>query len=95
MHLIQPWLLAASVAALPRNDQFASASLSSLFARDDFDAGDLSFIGKLLAIGDSYSAGIGAGDRLGSVDGEKGPCRNDISPFSPRLTLARLGVQPI
>jgi len=34
---------------------------------DDFDPSDLSYITKLAAIGDSYSAGIGAGDRLGSV----------------------------
>jgi hypothetical protein len=32
-----------------------------------FDASDLSFIRNLAAIGDSYSAGIGAGERLGSV----------------------------
>ncbi|KAI0403813.1 hypothetical protein F4802DRAFT_570340, partial [Xylaria palmicola] len=36
-------------------------------ADDVFDSTDLSFIQKLAAIGDSYSAGIGAGDRLGSV----------------------------
>lgn len=34
---------------------------------DDFDESDLSFITKLAAVGDSYSAGIGAGDRLGSI----------------------------
>lgn len=34
---------------------------------NEFDPSDLSFIKKLAAIGDSYSAGIGAGDRLGSV----------------------------
>lgn len=33
----------------------------------DFDPTDLSFITKLAAIGDSYSAGIGAGDRLGTI----------------------------
>ncbi|RYP70471.1 hypothetical protein DL769_004960 [Monosporascus sp. CRB-8-3] len=33
---------------------------------DFFDSTDLSFIKKLAAIGDSYAAGIGAGDRLGS-----------------------------
>lgn len=34
---------------------------------DSFDPEDLSWITKLAAIGDSYSAGIGAGDRLGSL----------------------------
>ena len=49
------------------------AAHGSLAARDgkqnedDFDPDDLSFINKLAAIGDSYSAGIGAGDRLGSI----------------------------
>ncbi|KAJ5178836.1 hypothetical protein N7492_002046 [Penicillium capsulatum] len=33
---------------------------------DDFDPWDLSHITKIAAIGDSYSAGIGAGDRLGN-----------------------------
>lgn len=39
----------------------------------DFDEGDLSFITKLAALGDSYSAGIGAGDRLGSITGALDP----------------------
>ncbi|KAK2029623.1 hypothetical protein LX32DRAFT_588194 [Colletotrichum zoysiae] len=34
---------------------------------EDFNPDDLSYIQKLAAIGDSYSAGIGAGNRLGSV----------------------------
>ncbi|RMZ77642.1 hypothetical protein DV738_g4290, partial [Chaetothyriales sp. CBS 135597] len=34
---------------------------------DVFDPTDLSFIANLAAIGDSYSAGIGAGNRLGSI----------------------------
>ncbi|KAF1998640.1 SGNH hydrolase [Amniculicola lignicola CBS 123094] len=40
----------------------------SLTSRDDedFDEEDLSFIQKIGAVGDSYSAGIGAGHRLGS-----------------------------
>lgn len=33
----------------------------------DWDPEDLSFIAKIAAIGDSYSAGIGAGTRLGSI----------------------------
>jgi len=51
-------------------DARANASLSEpfLLSRDDeFDDTDLSFIKKMAAIGDSYSAGIGAGGRLGSV----------------------------
>ena len=34
---------------------------------NEFDPTDLSFITRLAAIGDSYSAGIGAGKRLGSI----------------------------
>jgi hypothetical protein len=47
----------------------ASLNTDQLFGRDieDFDPADLSFITKMAAIGDSYSAGIGAGDRLGSI----------------------------
>ena len=30
----------------------------------DFDQSDLSFITRMAAIGDSYSAGIGAGNRI-------------------------------
>lgn len=36
---------------------------------DVFDPQDLSWITKMAAIGDSYSAGIGAGDRLGTLLG--------------------------
>lgn len=36
---------------------------------DEEDDTPLSFITKLAAIGDSYSAGIGAGDRLGDIGG--------------------------
>jgi hypothetical protein len=46
----------------------ASVSEAFLLSRDDeFDDTDLSFIKRMAAIGDSYSAGIGAGNRLGSV----------------------------
>ena len=39
-----------------------------IWARDeDFDESDLSFITRLAAVGDSYSAGIGAGSHLGSI----------------------------
>ncbi|KAJ3549763.1 hypothetical protein NM208_g348 [Fusarium decemcellulare] len=50
----------------------ASLDITSMSKRvttrddDDFDMSDLSHITKIAAIGDSYSAGIGAGERLGS-----------------------------
>jgi hypothetical protein len=46
-----------------------SIPFTRLMARqnDDFDVEDLSFIRNLAAIGDSYSAGIGAGDKLGNA----------------------------
>ena len=40
---------------------------------DEFDPEDLSFITKMAAIGDSYSAGIGAGDRLDGPGGKSTP----------------------
>lgn len=45
----------------------ASWSSQRLIGRDDseFDPQDLSFIKSMAALGDSYSAGIGAGNRLG------------------------------
>jgi hypothetical protein len=45
----------------------ASLNSEQLLARDtaEFDAEDLSFITRMAAIGDSYSAGIGAGDSIG------------------------------
>lgn len=44
---------------------------ATLITRDGnaFNQADLSFITRLAAIGDSYSAGIGAGEKLGSVFG--------------------------
>ncbi|PGH17920.1 hypothetical protein AJ79_00819 [Helicocarpus griseus UAMH5409] len=57
------------------NTQNTATKVTPLFPReaeverDSFDSSDLSWIKKLTAIGDSYSAGIGAGDRLGSVTG--------------------------
>ncbi|KAH7114166.1 SGNH hydrolase-type esterase domain-containing protein [Dactylonectria estremocensis] len=51
--------------ALPATSNFASMLMPR--ADDDFDNSDLSFIKKLAAVGDSYSAGIGAGDRLGKL----------------------------
>lgn len=57
-----------------------SIPTSQLFNRDDdiFDPTDLSFITKLAAIGDSYSAGIGSGDRLGTF-------LNALDPHSGQL----------
>lgn len=50
---------------------------------DELDPGDLSFLTKLAAIGDSYSAGISAGDRLGSINGksiEPRICNEKLNP---------------
>ncbi|KAL4891313.1 fibronectin type III domain protein [Aspergillus ambiguus] len=46
----------------------ASLAINRLMGRDtvEFDPTDLSFITRMAAIGDSYSAGIGAGDPLGT-----------------------------
>lgn len=62
-------------AAFPASEKLAALQ-RDLFARDDFDANDLSFIKKFAAVGDSYSAGIGAGDRLGGIAG-MAPPQND------------------
>lgn len=48
---------------------------------DVFDPSDLSSIIRLAAIGDSYSAGIGAGGRLG-FRSENGGQSGNISKFS-------------
>lgn len=50
----------------------ASMSSQRLMGRDDaeFDPADLSFIQRMAAIGDSYSAGIGAGNLLGGISGK-------------------------
>ncbi|CZT41789.1 uncharacterized protein RSE6_01575 [Rhynchosporium secalis] len=56
--------------ALPSEDGDKSCTLCSKFEPekwDSWDPADLSSIKKLAAIGDSYSAGIGAGGRLGSI----------------------------
>lgn len=50
---------------------------------DELDPGDLSFVTRLAAIGDSYSAGIGAGDRLGSINGKSirsWSCNEKLNP---------------
>ncbi|UKZ74641.1 hypothetical protein TrVFT333_002311 [Trichoderma virens FT-333] len=52
--------------AAPYADHLVSMPISGLFRRDvdDFDFDDLSFIKKIAAVGDSYSAGIGSGSLL-------------------------------
>lgn len=51
------------------NASMSGSQSERLMMRDtiEFDPTDLSFITTMAAIGDSYSAGIGAGDRLGTV----------------------------
>lgn len=58
--------LARRAFAIPTSEHLASMPMSRLLQRDvnDFDADDLSFIKKIAAVGDSYSAGIGAGSML-------------------------------
>lgn len=68
-------LLAASgsVVARPSFVDFGSMSMNSIFGRDtvySFNPDDLTFIKKLAAVGDSYSAGIGAGDGLHGEGGK-------------------------
>ncbi|KAF4982276.1 hypothetical protein FZEAL_2062 [Fusarium zealandicum] len=53
--------------ARPSLDNIGSISMNTLFARDTddfFNPDDLTFIKKIAAVGDSYSAGIGPGDGL-------------------------------
>ena len=50
----------------------ARAVVSSDRDSDDYDEYDLTGIKKLAAIGDSYSAGIGAGNRLGDITSNQG-----------------------
>ncbi|TLD05009.1 uncharacterized protein PgNI_09260 [Pyricularia grisea] len=62
--------LVPGLIAFPLGDSYTSMAINGLFARqsnDDFDPEDLSFITKMAAVGDSYSAGIGAGERLGDI----------------------------
>ncbi|OGM39735.1 Fibronectin type III domain protein [Aspergillus bombycis] len=53
----------------------ASLNYEHLMMRDitEFDPTDLSFITRMAAIGDSYSAGIGAGDWLGTLTQVRDP----------------------
>lgn len=59
------------ITAFPTFGNFASTPSSLIFrdTDDEFYPDDLSFIKKLAAVGDSYSAGIGAGDLLGGFTG--------------------------
>ncbi|PLB48819.1 fibronectin type III domain protein [Aspergillus steynii IBT 23096] len=64
------YALATPHGHLPRGHAHMHAK--HLTERDDyidssFDQSDLSFIKRMAAVGDSYSAGIGAGDRLGNI----------------------------
>src|SRR5262245_27364947 len=63
--LLVSWSLLGSSAAVP----FYYASTDPLQIRQDADADEYDFalIEKMAAIGDSYSAGIGAGTRLGKA----------------------------
>ncbi|KAL1864953.1 hypothetical protein VTK73DRAFT_5582 [Phialemonium thermophilum] len=65
-------LLTGRAAAAPHPSGYGrNGSLPMIHAvrqsDDTFDVTDLSYIRKLAALGDSYSAGIGAGNRLGSL----------------------------
>lgn len=62
-HVVAVAKLTGIVAA---SEHLASMPLNGIIQRDinDFDAEDLSFIKKFAAVGDSYSAGIGAGSPL-------------------------------
>jgi hypothetical protein len=62
-----------SVIARPSLADFGSMSMNNMFGRDTadfFNPDDLTFIKKLAAVGDSYSAGIGAGDGLHGEGGK-------------------------
>lgn len=78
--------IARQAFAMPTSERLASMSMSSLFPRDteDFYPDDLSFITRIAAIGDSYSAGIGAGTQLtGSYHGRfPSPARGSNKGFA-------------
>lgn len=64
---------AGSAVARPSLINFGSMSMNNIFGRettDFFNPDDLTFIKKLAAVGDSYSAGIGAGDGLHGEGGK-------------------------
>lgn len=64
---------AGSAVARPSLINFGSMSMNNIFGRETtvfFNPDDLTFIKKLAAVGDSYSAGIGAGDGLHGEGGK-------------------------
>ena len=72
-HYLALFATSATAVARPALGEVGSIPMSSLLSRatdEDFYFGDLSSIKKIAAIGDSYSAGIGAGDRLNGPGGE-------------------------
>lgn len=63
--------VAGPVVARPALEPIGSMPMSGLFPRaDEFNPDDLSSIKKIAAVGDSYSAGIGAGVQLTGKGGE-------------------------
>ena len=74
----------------------ANASIIRLSPRQDafedksFDPSDLSWINKLAAIGDSYSAGIGAGDRLGNIFQALDPASGELPTIHTHKKKKRL-----
>lgn len=79
----------------------AAARVQNISPRQDagggqggvFDPSDLSWIVKLAAIGDSYSAGIGAGERLGTafnaMDYQSGELMFFFALFCPAYYIGR------
>nr|UMZ45332.1 hypothetical protein [Paramyrothecium sp.] len=64
-HFVCVYVIICSVSALWSPNSFAAIAEDKLLLRDDdFDPDDLSFIKKLAAVGDSYSAGVGSGTLL-------------------------------
>ncbi len=81
---------AAATPSYYSTQDFGNASMpfSRLMPRQDdsFDETDLSgFISNLAAIGDSYSAGIGAGDRLGNIGQIQDKQSGMLAPFATYL----------
>jgi hypothetical protein len=65
--------LSRSVICFAIRSDLGSVSFNRLYGRadeDDFNPEDLSYLKRIAAVGDSYSAGIGAGRRLGGLDGK-------------------------
>lgn len=72
-YLLAIFMASGHVVAAPPLQQFGSMPMSNLLSRDTndfFNPDDLTFIKKLAAVGDSYSAGIGAGDGLQGEGGK-------------------------